>query len=163
MSKKVDTYLKDRINELLKRANLFEKRVLSDREKFLESQKIVQDFKRDNPSDPYDKVKDDLITMQESHYNSFLLEQNLQHTLNTIVELNTMASVLEIDLQLSEDYDKALKFISNSPNNLFTISDSDEVVLADNELRPVVEKALAERQKDPNNLRDMFSQIPPSK
>ena len=157
---KTNIYLNEKVKELLEMAQAFEKKVISDRESFFTSQVAVQTIKKNKPGAVYTEVKEDLLTMQKSHYNSFLLEQNLQHVLNTLIEMNTMSIVLGIELELNDDEKSALKEIGKSSTNLFTLNKNKEVVYADNELRPVIEKTINEKQNDPENLEKMFVSIP---
>lgn len=153
-------YINEKVKELLEKAEAFEKRVLSDREQFFQSQLAVQTLKKNNPDAKYTDAKEDLVTMQKTHYNSFLLEQNLQHVLNTLIELNNMAIVLKIELDLNEEQKKALELIGKSSTNLFTLDKDKNVVFADNEFKPVIEKEMNDKQNDPKTLESMFSQIP---
>jgi hypothetical protein len=153
-------YINEKVKELLDKAEAFERRVLSDREEFFQSQVAVQSAKKANPDAKYTDVRENLITMQKTHYNSFLLEQNLQHVLNTLIEMNNMAIVLDIELDLNDDQRKALDIIGKSSTNLFTLDKEKNVVFADNELRPVVEKEMNDKQNDPKTLESMFAGIP---
>lgn len=159
---KTDIYLNEKVKELLEMAQAFEKRVISDRESFFTSQVAVQTLKKNNPEAAYTEVQEDLVTMQKSHYNSFLLEQNLQHVLNTLIEMNTMSIVLGVELELTEDEKSALDVIGKSSTNLFTLDKNKEVIYADNELRPMIEKTINEKQNDPETLKKMFAGIPAS-
>ena len=161
MSKsQANIYVNEKVKELLEKAEAFEKKVLLDRERFFQSQLAIQTTKRDNPDAKYTDVREELVTMQKTHYNSFLLEQNLQHVLNTLIEMNNMAIVLKIDLDLTEDQRKALDIIGKSSTNLFTLDKDKNVVFADNEFTPVIEKQMNDKQNDPKTLESMFSQIP---
>ena len=153
-------YINEKVKELLEKAEAFEKKVLTDREAFFQSQLAIQTAKKDDPDAKYTDFKDELVTMQKTHYNPFLLEQNLQHVLNTLIELNSMAAVLKIDLDLDEDQKKALDLIAKSSTCLFTIDKDKNVVFADNEFKPIIEKEMNDKQNVPKTLESMFSQIP---
>jgi len=114
----------------------------------------------ERPNTPISDVKDDLIRLQESHYNAFLLEQNLQHTLNVLIELGNMSNILNIDLDLDEDKSRKLKDIAQNSSDLFMINGNNEVVFADNEIRELVEKTFKERNSNEELLTTLFEELP---
>jgi hypothetical protein len=156
----VEVYLKGRVSELLNRVEKFEKRIISDREEFAKTRKGLQDHKKNNPNGSYEDVKDNLRKLMDLHYYSFLMEQNLQHNVNTILELSTMAKFFDIDLGLEGDRAEAMKNISNAKPDIFTINDSGEVVLADDEFKNMISQALESKKVDNNNLKDMYETLP---
>lgn len=161
MAKKTtEIYLNEKIKELLEKANYFEKRVVKDREDFFMNQIKVQEFKKDNPEGTFKDVAESLKTMQETHYNSFLLEQNLQHILNTVMELNNMAQILDVEIDLSDKEREALDKLSQASTSIFTLDENKEVVLADTEMKEYIEKAAKERLGDDKGLEQMYVSIP---
>ena len=76
--------------------------------------------------------------------------------------MNTMSIVLGVELELTEDEKSALDVIGKSSTNLFTLDKNKEVIYADNELRPMIEKTINEKQNDPETLKKMFAGIPAS-
>jgi phosphoglycolate phosphatase-like HAD superfamily hydrolase len=160
MDNNLKTYLNTRVNELLTKADLFQKQLISYRENFVDLRVKLQATKKVNPNTPISDVKDDLIRLQESHYNAFLLEQNLQHTLNVLIELGNMSNVLNIDLDLDEDKSRKLKDIAQNSSDLFMINGNNEVVFADNEIRELVEKTFKERNSNEELLTTLFEELP---
>jgi phosphoglycolate phosphatase-like HAD superfamily hydrolase len=156
----VEVYLKGRVSELLNRVEKFEKRIISDREEFAKTRKGLQDHKKNNPNGSYEDVKDNLRKLMDLHYYSFLMEQNLQHNVNTILELSTMANFFDINLGLEGDRAEAMKNISNAKPDIFTINDLGEVVLADDEFKNMISQALESKKVDNNNLKDMYETLP---
>jgi uncharacterized protein YbcV (DUF1398 family) len=158
-NKELNVYLNERMKELLNKAQAFEKRVISDRESFMKSMSAVKKAKEDNKDTNYKDHKDDLINMQKTHYNSFLLEQNLQHVLNTIIEVSNMANILKVELDLPEEEKKALETITKTSTNIFTLDKAGEVVLADSEMRPMIEQAMNEKITDDTQLKVVFDNM----
>jgi hypothetical protein len=158
-NKDLTIYLNERMKELLTKAQAFEKKVISDRESFMKSMETVKKAKDSGEKVDYKDHKDDLINMQKSHYNSFLLEQNLQHVLNTIIEISNMANVLKVELELPEEERKALDTITKTSTNLFTLDKEGNVVLADTEMKPMVEQAMNQRVADDSQLKVLFDNM----
>ena len=160
MENNLNVYLNTRIEELLTKSILFEKKLISYREDFIMLKARLQATKKADPSTPVSKVKDDLVKLQESHYNAFLLEQNLQHTLNVLIELATASNILNIELNLDEDKKKRLEEIAKSSSDLFTINENKDVVFVDNEVRELIDKTFNERNSNEELLKTLFEELP---
>jgi|31_taG_2_1085359.scaffolds.fasta_scaffold00206_13 hypothetical protein len=158
-NKDLTIYLNQRIKELLTKAQAFEKKVISDRESFMKSMETVKKAKESGESLDFKDYKEDLINMQKTHYNSFLLEQNLQHILNTVIEISNMSNILKVDLDLTEEDSKALDAITKSSSNLFTLNKSGDVVLAETEMKPMVEQAMNQKITEDSQLKVLFDNM----
>jgi hypothetical protein len=155
----VETYLKSRVNDLLNRVEKFEKRIFTDREEFMKTREVVKSHKKSNPSGSYEDVKSDLIRLMDLHYYSFLMEQNLQHILNTLIELNTMSNIFDIDLGLDENKKEAMKNISNQKSDIFIVNDSGDVVFSDEDFKKVITEALETRKASNDSLKEMYENL----
>ena len=156
----VEIYLKEKVREYLKNIEVFEGKHIADRKEFNELQQKTQMFKKDNPEGTYEDVKEELIRIQEVHYWSFLLEQNMKHELIKAKELLTLADIMGIDLELEGDDAEAAKAIRSQDSDMFHIDSKGDVVLLDNEYRPQLEGAINQRKADTNNLKTMYANIP---
>ena len=132
---KVEIYLKEKVGEYLRTIEVFEKKHMSDREEFVNLQKKTQMFKKDNPDGTFKDVKDDLIKIQELHYWSFLLEQNMKHELVKVKELLTLSDILGVKLDLVGDHVKAAEAIKGQESDMFYVDKSGGVSLLDTEFR----------------------------
>jgi hypothetical protein len=157
---KVDIYLKEKVGEYLRTIEVFEKKHISDREEFINLQRKTQMFKKDNPEGTYKDVKDDLVKIQELHYWSFLLEQNMKHELVKVKELITLSDLLGIELDLVGDDAKAAKAIKSQSSDMFYVDKAGEVSLLDTEFRPQIEQAINSKKTDIDTLKSMFDNIP---
>jgi hypothetical protein len=155
----VETYLKGRVLDLLKRIQSFEGKIISDREEFMTIRKKVQAYKKENPGSTYEDVKDDLLKLMDLHYFSFLMEQNLQHILNVALELNTMCNVIDLDLNLEGENAEAMRNISKAKPDIFTLNDKNEIVFADDEYKTMITSALDTKKQDLENLKDMYNSL----
>jgi hypothetical protein len=160
MTNETQVYLDTKINEYLKKSILFEKKLFSYREDFTMTKAKLQALKKIDPNTPISNVKEDIVKLQENHYNAFLLEQNLQHTLNVLIELGNMANVLNIDLNLSDDYKNRLADIVKSSSDLFMVNENQEVTFVDNEIRSTIEKTFNERNSNEELLKALFDELP---
>lgn len=156
----VELYLKEKVSEYLNNIEAFEKKHLADKEEFDSLQKKTQTFKSTNPDGTYEGVKAELIRIQEVHYWSFLLEQNMKHELIKAKELLTIADISGVDLELNEEHTKAAQMIRSQESEMFFVDGSGGVALLDNEFKPQLEGALNARKTDTNNLKAMFDNIP---
>lgn len=155
----LENYLKGRVSDLLDRVRTFEKKILEDREAFAATRKKLQDYKRDNPSSSYEEVKSDLASIQDLHYNSFLLENNLNLVVSNLVELSTLVSFFNVELGLDEEKKAALDTISSINPNVFTVNDKGEIVITDDELSQTVKATLESKMNDPENLSEIYKSL----
>jgi hypothetical protein len=156
----VENYVKDRIFNGLSNLEAFESKNLKDKEEFMALQQSTQLFKKDNPDESYKAIQSDLVRIQELHYWSFLLEQNMKNDLIKIRELILIADLTGIDLELDEDKAKAVEVIRSQDSELFQVNSSGMVSLVDSEFRPDLEKGINDRKSDPKNLETMYASIP---
>ncbi len=156
----IEIYLKEKVGEYLKNIEVFEKKHHSDREVFVNLQKKTQMFKSENPKGTFKDVKDDLVKIQEVHYWSFLLEQNMKHELIKVKELVTLSEVLGISLEFEGDNKKAIDAIKLQESDMFYVDKAGGVSLMDTEFKPQIEEAINSRKSDPENLKVMYSNIP---
>lgn len=155
----LENYLKGRVSDLLDRVKTFEKKILEDRENFAATRKKLQDYKRANPSSSYEEVKGDLASIQDLHYNSFLLENNLNLVVSNLVELSTLVSFFNVELDLDEEKKAALDTISSMNPNVFTVNDKGEIVITDDELSQTVKATLESKMNDPENLSEIYKSL----
>tara|TARA_R110000772_G_scaffold59348_8_gene134400 strand:+ start:383 stop:883 length:501 start_codon:yes stop_codon:yes gene_type:complete len=161
MSKeKVEIYLQEKIQEYLKTLEVFEKKNLADREQFVSIQQKTQMFKKDNPEGTFKDVKENLIKIQELHYWSFLLEQNMKHELVKVKELIVLSDILGIKLELVNDHQEAVEAIRKQESDMFYVDKSGGVSLLDTEFKPQIEAAINDKKADEENLKTMYSHIP---
>lgn len=158
-SEAVETYLKGRVSDLLKRIQSFEGKIISDREEFMTIRQKVQAYKKQNPGSTYEDVKEDLLKLMDLHYYSFLMEQNLQHILNIALELNTMCNIIDLDLKLEGENAEAMKNIAKAKPDIFTLNDKNEIVFADDEYKTMITSALDTKKQDLENLKDMYNSL----
>ena len=156
----VEMYLKEKLAEYLRNIEVFETKNLADREEFTSLQQKTQMFKKDNPKGTYEDVKEELIRIQEVHYWSFLLEQNMKHELIKAKELITLSDILGVDLGFEGDKEEAVKAIRSQESDMFFVDGKGDVSLLDNEFKPQLEGAINARKADTTNLRTMFENIP---
>jgi len=156
----VEIYLKEKVGEYLKNIEIFEKKHIADREEFVNLQKKTQSFKMNNPEGTYEDVKEDLIRIQEVHYWSYLLEQNMKHELIKAKELLTFSDLIGINLELEGDNAEAAKIIRSQESDMFHVNSKGEVALLDNEFKPQLEGAINNRKADNTNLKTMYENIP---
>lgn len=156
----VELYLKEKVKEYLKTIEAFEKKHLADREEFITLQQKIQMFKANNPDSSYEAVKEELIRLQEVHYWSFLLEQNMKHELVKTKELITLSDILGIDFELEGDDNIALQNIRTQDSDMFQLDKDGEVILVDNSFKPQLEGALNSAKTNVENLKVMYSNVP---
>jgi hypothetical protein len=160
----VETYIKDKVNEVLGTIKNFEEKVLKDRNDVEGMRDRILDSRKNNGV--YTDVKDELIGIQKTHYYSFLLEQDLKNHHIKATELLTQANVFGIDLELEEEDNKAAENILKGNISMFGISSDNKgnkmVNLLDSPLKAQIELGIESRIKDEKELEKIYNDIQPA-
>lgn len=156
----IEIYLKEKSKEYLKNIEVFEKKLIEDREKFSKLQEETQAFKKANPTETYKSVEKNLISIRETHYWAFLLEQSLKHELIKLREILIMADLNNIELGLEGDQLAASEEIRKQESRVFVLNSKGEVELIDNEFSKQLEGAVGIKKEDEERLKAMYASIP---
>lgn len=157
--KNMETYIAERLKEVLNRTEVFEQKVIADQEEFMKLQTEIAMFKKENPDGTYKDVVDKLRRMQELHYYAFLLEQNLKNELIRAEELGILADIMNFDLGLTESQQDAMKLIRSGESSIFAVNSKGEVGLLDGPARESIEAGINMQKGNPEVLSRTFLQI----
>lgn len=162
MSKKVENYFKEKVKEILDRVYQYEKTIIADRDSIESTRDKILKHKQGNPDGTYKDVEGDLKSFIKTHYYSFLLERSLINELERACELVTAADVLDIDLGLEGDHEKAVVNIKSNHIRTFGVNKDGVVGLLDSAAKPQIEHGI-NQQLSAKNLEDAYKNMQPLK
>lgn len=155
-----ENYLKSQVKERLTRANIFENRVNSDRERAVTLQRELQEYKKANPDKGYEEVRDKLIETQKIHYYSALIEMQLKQEVGLIKEFTTMADMLKVDLDLDDEQKEIIRFIQTMNNNFFVTNEKGEIIIQDEENKKMLEQGMSKNLSNEERLKEIWAMLP---
>lgn len=156
----VKAYLNDKVSSGLKAAEVFEKRLISDRQGIVESQKKVQEAKANDPKTPYSDHKGEITNIHQKFYYSSFIEEQLKILLGKVKEFSIMADILGIELDLEGDHAEVIKFIRKIDNEYFVVDSKGEIIMPDAETKRMLEEGINAQISNEEFLKEMFNRIP---
>lgn len=153
-------YLEGRINSMMNKAIVFEKKVETDRTLIGDLQKELVNKKSNNPEIGFEGVKEDLANFQKTGFYNHLLEQNMGILYSAIKELHTLITTLNLDVKIESENQAMYDQIGTSPSELFALGQGGSVEIADKTIRETLEKDLENRGLNEDSLKAIYETIP---
>ena len=157
---KLKGYLEGRVNDLMKKARAFEKKIETDRISLVDAQKKLVAMKSADPDGGFQNAKSELIRFQESGFFSHLLEQNMGILYSAIKEISTLDTSLDLGIKIDEDNVSMYEQIRKSPSELFTVNTNGEVELAGGEIGDNLRSDLESRGLNDDILKSIYATVP---
>jgi len=151
-------FIKGKVEEQLNNVKVFYDKVQNDqREGQILSAKIVK-AREANEEEGFEESKENLIRMQELHYNTFLLDTSLRQSQCLLYEYNTMAKLFGVELKFEGEtqnfFDQAVK---DNPY-MFTV-DKGKVVMIKTTETDAAMRALEDKMRSEENLKAIYKNM----
>lgn len=116
----------------------------------------ILDYKGGDEKDKsYNRVRSELITMQENHYYMYLMNQHAHQLTTAIKELGVMAQFGEVDLELEGELKDVFGRIMNTETYIFMMKNG-EPELSDSQLAKDAKEALNKKLSSEEGLKALY-------
>lgn len=152
----IELYIQTKIVEYLNKSSEFYKKIRSSQETIEKVDASIWQVKKERGDEGFEQAKQQLITLQEVHYNMFLLDQSVKQIQFGIHELGVIAKLFNIEIPMREDTKEFYAMISRTNPHIFDI-EKGEVVMIQNEMTSVLMKAVSKKLHTDESLLKMYS------
>lgn len=154
----IEGYIKEKVKEYLITSSAFFKQIQSNQAALKKNQEDIIKLKADKGKGGFKEAKGKIIKLQEVHYNTFLLDQSAKHLQGTIYELNVLATLFNIELDIPEgakDYYDTV--VATSPH-IFTLQDG-QPAMVDSEVTTTIMDALQNKIQSEEALKQIYASM----
>lgn len=142
--------------EYLNKSSEFYKKIKSSQGIIESVDASIRKMKKERGDDGFEQAKHQLITLQEVHYNMFLLDQSVKQIQFGIHELSVIARLFNIEIPVQEESKEFYEMISRTNPHIFDV-EKGEVVMISNEMTSVLMEAMSKRLHTDESLMKMYS------
>jgi hypothetical protein len=154
--KSIEAYIQSKIMEYLNKSSEFYKKIQSSQAIIENVDASIRNLKREKGDEGFEQAKQQLITLQEVHYNMFLLDQSVKQIQFGIHELSLIAQIFDIDIPLEDDRKEFYNVVSKTNPHIFEI-EKGEVVMVKNEMTSVLTNAMNKKLHTDESLMKIYA------
>jgi len=148
-------YINEKVKEYLTTSSAFFAQIQSNQKALTTIKEKIIKLKADKGDKGFTEARGQLISLQEVHYNMFLLDQSTKHLQGVIFEYNVMATLFKVELDIPEGAQAYFKTVISTSPHIFTLQDG-KPAMVDNAITSTLMKALQEKIESEEALKQLY-------
>lgn len=155
----IEIYLKEKIVEYLKTSSSLYQQVVSNQDAIKKIEEDLRKIKKIKGEEGFGEAQIMIITMQELHYNMFLLDQSVKQLQVIIYEFSVISKLFGIEIDIEEDASIYYDTVSKTSPHIFVV-EKGQVEMIKNDMTDKVMEAIGKKMHSQESLKRFYEMIP---